>query len=241
MTISALKFFRMFRSSMLLLGAVLLAACDQTAGFGAASTKSINAGETVKVALLAPLGSGRSELDFLGNSLVNAARLANNDLASVDLDIKVYPTGGDAGRAAAAAQQAVAEGAQIFVGPLFSTAAAAVAPIAAQNGLSVLSFSNNTQVAGNNVYLLGVTFESLAERVVGHAVANGQSNVAVIHSADPAGSAGLAAANRAISRFGANFVISGSDQMECSRRSGNNPEYARWCIRSGRSGHLQSI
>jgi len=92
------------------------------------------------------------------------------------------------------------------VGPLFSTAAASVAPIAAQSGLSVLSFSNNTQVAGNNVYLLGVTFESIAERVVGHAVANGQNSIAVIHSADPAGSAGLNAANRAIARFGANFV-----------------------------------
>jgi len=129
------------------------------------SSRAIDARDTVKVALLAPLGSGQSELDFLGNSLVNAARL-----------------------------------------PLFSTAAASVAPIAAQSGLSVLSFSNNTQVAGNNVYLLGVTFESIAERVVGHAVANGQNSIAVIHSADPAGSAGLNAANRAIARFGANFV-----------------------------------
>jgi len=203
MTTTAEKFFRFFRTSGLLLSALLLAACDQTVGFGASSTRAVDARDTVRVALLAPLGSGKAELDFLGNSLVNAARLANNDLTDVALDIKVYPTGGDPGRAQAAAQQAVAEGAQIFVGPLFSTAAAAVAPVAAQSGLSVLSFSNNTQVAGNNLYLLGVTFESIAERVVGHAVANGQSNIAVIHSADPAGAAGLNAANRAIARFGA--------------------------------------
>lgn len=227
MTITAKNFFQFFRTTGLILGAALLAACDQTIGFGASSTRAVDARDTVKVALLAPLGSGRAELDFLGNSLVNAARLANNDLADVDLDIKVYPTGGDAGRAVSAAQQAINEGAQVFVGPLFSTAAAAVAPVAAQNGVSVLSFSNNTQVAGNNLYLLGVTFESIAERVVGHAVANGQSNIAVIHSADPAGSAGLNAANKAIARFGASFAGSFPYELSPQGISTSAPTIAR--------------
>lgn len=233
MTTTADKIFRLFRAPGLLIGALLLAACDQTIGFGASSTQAVDARSTVKVALLAPLGSGKSELDFLGNSLVNAARLANNDLADVDLDIKVYPTGGDAGRAAAAAQQAVAEGAQIFVGPLFSTAAASVAPIAAQNGLSVLSFSNNTQVAGNNLYLLGVTFDSIADRVVGHAVANGQSNIAVIHSADPAGAAGLNAANKAIARYGASFAGSFPYELSPQGISTAAPTIARQVTAAG--------
>ncbi len=235
MTITAKKFFQFFRTRSLLLGAFLLAACDQSINFGASSIQAIDARSTVKVALLAPLGSGRSELDFLGTSLVNAARLANNDLANVDLDIRVYPTGGDAGRAAAAAQQAVAEGAQVFVGPLFSTAAAAVAPVAAQNGLSVLSFSNNTQVAGNNVYLLGVTFESIADRVVGHAVANGQNRIAVVHSADPAGSAGLNAANRAIARYGASFAGAFSYELSPAGISSAAPNIARQVNAAGAS------
>ena len=233
MTTTAEKIFRFFRTPTLLLGAVLLAACDQTIGFGASSTRAVDARSTVKVALLAPLGSGKQELDFLGNSLVNAARLANNDLADVALDIKVYPTGGNAGTAASAAQQAIAEGAQIFVGPLFSTAAASVAPVAAQNGLSVLSFSNNTQVAGNNLYLLGITFESIAERVVGHAVANGQSSIAVIHSADPAGNAGLNAANKAIARFGANFAGSFPYELSPQGISTAAPTIARQVAASG--------
>ena len=199
-------FFKKIRTLGVLAAAVLVAACGGEVKFGSPLNRAVDANSTVNVALLVPLGSGKSELDFLGNSLVNAARMANNDLASVDLNIKVYPTSGDAATAAVAAQQAVSEGAQVFVGPLFSTAAAAVAPIAAQSGVSVLSFSNNTQVAGNNLYLLGVTFDSIANRVVGHAVANGQSNIAVIHSDDPAGAAGMQAASNAIARFGASFV-----------------------------------
>ncbi len=221
------NFFQFFRMAGLMFAALLVAACDQTVGFGASSTRSVDATETVKVALLVPLNSGRSELDFLGNSLINAARLANNDLTDVNLDISVYPTGGDAGTATAAAQQAVNEGAQIFVGPLFSTTAAAVAPIAAQNGISVLSFSNNTQVAGNNLYLLGVTFESIADRVVGHAVSNGQVNIAVIHSADPAGTAGLNASTRAISKFGANFVGAFPYELSPAGISTSAPTIAR--------------
>lgn len=205
MTTMTQKFFRLFSAFGMMLAALMLTACNQTAGFGGFSG-FVDARKPVNVALLVPLGSGKSELDFLGNSLVNAARLANNDLADVDLNLRVYQTGGEPGLASAAAQQAISEGAQIFVGPLFSTAAAAVAPVAAQNGLSVLSFSNNTQVAGNNVFVLGVTFDSIAERVVGHAVSRGQSNIAVVHSADPAGRQGLAAATKAITRFGAGFA-----------------------------------
>lgn len=206
MTSISKKFFQFFRAAGLVFFAGLLAACDQTVGFRGASTNAVDARKPVNVALFVPLGAGEPAVNALGQSLVNAARMANSDMADVPLNIKVYPTAGEAGTAQVAAQQAIAEGAQIFVGPLFSTSAAAVAPIAAQNGISVLSFSNNSQIAGNNLYLLGLTFESAANRVVSHAVARGQRDIAVIHSSDVAGGAGLAAAQGAIARFGGNFV-----------------------------------
>ena len=226
-------FFKKIRTLGVLAAAVLVAACGGEVKFGSPLNRAVDANSTVNVALLVPLGSGKSELDFLGNSLVNAARMANNDLASVDLNIKVYPTSGDAATAAVAAQQAVSEGAQVFVGPLFSTAAAAVAPIAAQSGVSVLSFSNNTQVAGNNLYLLGVTFDSIANRVVGHAVANGQSNIAVIHSDDPAGAAGMQAASNAIARFGASFVGAFPYELSPQGISTSAPTIARQVSAAG--------
>ena len=69
---------------------------------------------------------------------------------------------------AAAASQAVAEGAKIIVGPLFSTETAGAQSPAASGGLSVLSFSNNASVAGGNVYILGTTFENTADRLVAY-------------------------------------------------------------------------
>lgn len=201
------KFVATARLGLLCLAAAALAACDQTAGIGGANRLAgADANEKVTVALLVPLDSGQSELTFLGTSLVNAARMARNDLSGVDIDLRVYPTAGNEARAVTAAQQAVTEGAQIIVGPLFSTATAAVAPVAAQNGLSVLSFSNNSKIAGNNVFVLGTTFETIADRVVSYATAQGQTQIAVVHSNDVGGQAGRAAAEAAIQRYGASYA-----------------------------------
>lgn len=193
------------RATVLALAAFALSACDPSLT-RTANTRAVDANAPIKVALLVPTGSGQSEMEFLGTSLINAARMAQGDLAGVQIDLSVYPTAGNPGGATAAATQAMGEGAQIIVGPLFSTAAAAVAPIAAQSGRSVLSFSNNTDVAGNNLFLLGITFESVANRVVGNSIANGKSAIAVIHSSDPAGNAGSVAAQNAIGRFGGTFA-----------------------------------
>ena len=194
------------RSFVALLALPLLAACDQTAGLR--SARAVDASEPVKVALLVPTGSGQGELDFLGQSLVNAARMAEGDITGANISVSVYSTGGDAARAAAATSQAMAEGAQIFVGPLFSTAAAAVGPVANQNGLQVLSFSNNADIAGGNVYVMGVTFQNVADRVVSHAVAQGNRDIAVIHSADAGGISGRLAAQAAIQNAGA--IVAGA-------------------------------
>ena len=85
----------------------------------------------------------------------------------------VYPTAGTTAGGSAAASQAVAEGAKIIVGPLFSTETAGAQPVAASAGLNVLSFSNNASVAGQNVYILGTSFENTADRLVAYGLAHG--------------------------------------------------------------------
>lgn len=208
------------------------ASCANQAGFGT-SARGVNANTPVKVALLVPLESGQGQLDVLGSSLVNAARMARGDLTGVQIDLQVYPTAGEPARAQAAMQRAVAEGAQVVVGPLFSTATAAVAPLAAQNGLSVLSFSNNTEVAGNNVYLLGVTFDTIADRVVSYAAAQGRTQIGVVHSDDPAGRSGLAAATNSIQRYGATFAGSTSYELSPAGISEAAPQIAAAVQSSG--------
>lgn len=190
------------RGLFLVVCALALAACDalptQTAGRGN--------GETVQVALLVPSGSGRSTDAFLAQSLENAARLAIRDLNGVAVDLRVYQTAGDASLAAANAEKAVAEGAQIIIGPVYAQAANAAARAVADKGVSVLSFSNNAAVAGGNLFVMGQTFRETAQRMAGFAAAQGKQRFVIVHSNDVAGQQGRDAISQAVAAQGASVV-----------------------------------
>ena len=81
--------------------------------------------------------------------------LAATEQSGVTIDIRVYNTDGDPATAATVARQAVQEGADVILGPLRSESAAAVGVAVANSGISVLSFSNNAEVAGDNVFVSG--------------------------------------------------------------------------------------
>ena len=185
----------MIRNFVLLTGLAALAACDMP---GPQIGGGIGAQGPVKVALMVPAGSGDNQREELAQSIVNAARLAQQDLTSVEVELTVYPTAGDPDQATAAAQQALSEGAEVILGPLFSTSATAVAPVASARGVQVLSFSNNTQIAGDNLYVLGNTFDNTARRIVGYAAAQGVTDLAIVRPEGPEGElAGQAIANAA--------------------------------------------
>ena len=169
---------RFIRSAAIALGLLSLAACDLPT---LPTSGAVDPAKPVTVALLVPLGSGDAQREALAQSLVNAAKLASGDLQGVELDLKVYPTAGDQAQAATAAQTAIDDGAEVILGPLFGTAATAVAPIAAGRGVQVLSFSNNVQIAGGNLYILGSTFENTARRIVGYARGQGIADLGIVH------------------------------------------------------------
>ena len=96
------------------------------------------------------------------------------DLNGVQIDLRVYGTAGNAQTAANQAAVAVNDGAAIIIGPLYAEAANAAGITAAQNGVNVLAFSNNTTIAGGNVFVLGATFDNSANRLVGFAAGQGR-------------------------------------------------------------------
>ena len=130
--------------------------------------------ERHRVALLVPLSGPNAGV---GKSLSNATQLAVLDTRSDVLRITTYDTGG-VGGAAAAARQAIADGNKLILGPLLSEEAREVAPIARSARVPVLSFSNDTAVAGNGTYLLGYSPAQSIERVVDYARAQGVTNFA---------------------------------------------------------------
>lgn len=179
------------------LSLVWLSACG--AGFGGigGGGPTIDTSRPVPVALLVPAGSGNASDDALAGSLENAARLAMRELDGVTIDLRVYNTAGNATQAGAVARQAVQDGAKIILGPVYAQNAAA-AGLAAPS-LNVLAFSNNPEVAGGNVFVLGNTFDNTARRLVRFASAQGKTDILIVNGQSAAEEIGRDAIARAIS------------------------------------------
>ncbi|MGJ8611191.1 MAG: penicillin-binding protein activator [Octadecabacter sp.] len=168
-----------------------LAACDiAIPGTGGGTGQQIDPNAPIQVALLVPGGSGNAEASAIAASLENAARMAIADLNGVDIQLRVYNTGRDAGQASQMAAAAVADGAKIILGPLDAASANAVGVTVAQANVNVLAFSNNTAIAGGNVFVLGNTFGNISDRLVGYAGSQGVSRYMIVHQDDLAGSVG---------------------------------------------------
>lgn len=117
-----------------------------------------------RVAVLVPTSGANSGV---GQSIANAANLALLDAGNERIRITIYDTA--RGGAAAAANQALADGNGLFLGPLLAEDVRAVAPVARRAAVPVISFSNDSSVAGGGVYLMGFTPGQSIARVVGHA------------------------------------------------------------------------
>jgi hypothetical protein len=179
-----------------------LSACDPTmmSSVGGTDGPKVDTRAPVPVALLIP--SSDSGAGGVARSLENAARLAIASLDGVEIDLRVYDTAGNAERAAAQAQTAVADGAKIILGPLFGEAANAAGVAVAGSGVNVLSFSNNPSIAGGNVFILGPTFQNTATRLLRYASRQGRNSVVIVHSQNVEGEFGKAAIQAAAAQSG---------------------------------------
>lgn len=195
------------KSTALVLATALLSACVGSGAGPSASGPAI--GDTVTVALLVPGGSGQASDELLAQGLENAARLAMADLGGARIDLRVYNTAGQPAQAAAMATQAVAEGAQIILGPVFAQEANAAGVAVAGSGVNVLSFSNNPDIAGNNVFILGPTFQNTAKRLASYSVSQGKSRIMIVQDQNAGGDLGAAAIERGVAQAGGTVVAKG--------------------------------
>lgn len=196
--------FRMFRKSrrfvLLALCAGVLAACQ--VGVPGGSGPRVRAGAPIQVALLLPYGSASAGDEIVARSLENAARLAASEFEGVELEITVYNTAADAAQAATVARQAIQQGARVIVGPLRSDAAAAVGVAVSNSNVAVLSFSNNTEIAGGNVFVLGHTYDNTAARIASYATRQGRNRIVILHAQNLAGEVARDAVQRAVASTG---------------------------------------
>jgi branched-chain amino acid transport system substrate-binding protein len=184
---------RMRRRAFLLLGPLALAGCasgssgyyppggygagypNAPIGLGAGQPTPGAGGRSQRVALLVPLTGPRAEF---GQVLVQAAQLALAVPGAPMLDVK--DTGGSPQGAAAAAHDAIAQGAGLIIGPLTSAETAAVAPVARGANTTVLAFTNDPSQAQPGVWTLGITPGQQVRRLVAAVQAAGRTQIAAL-------------------------------------------------------------
>ncbi|WP_076364883.1 penicillin-binding protein activator [Phaeovulum vinaykumarii] len=191
--------------------ALWLAACQPMPMGG--TDQQINTDAPVPVALLVPGGSGESGDETLGRALRQAAELAVTDLGGVKIDLRVYNTAGSPATAAAMASKAVDEGAKIILGPLHGASANAAAVAVAPRNVNVLAFTNNTDLAGGNLFVLGPSYQNTAKRLVSYARARGLSRFAVARERNVAGDLAARAVQTAVARTGGGTVSDTSYEL----------------------------
>lgn len=113
-----------------------------------------------RVALIIPL---TGEDGGVGTSIANAANLALLDSGDRSIRLLTYDSSSGAG---AAAERAIAEGAELILGPLLAEDVRAVTPVARRANVPVVAFSNDSNVAGGGTYILGFTPAQAIDRVV---------------------------------------------------------------------------
>lgn len=134
----------------------------------------------VRVGVLLPFTNGSAATRALAASMLKAAQLALFDAKNSDIILITADEGGSATTAENGARSLLAQGAEIIVGPLFSATTAAVAPIAHDRAVPVISFSTDRKVAGNGVYLLSYQPANEVARVVSYAMARGHKDLAAL-------------------------------------------------------------
>jgi ABC-type branched-subunit amino acid transport system substrate-binding protein len=112
--------------------------------------------------------------------LFNAAQMALFEMADKSLNLLPFDSKGTADGAVAALQQALAQHADIIVGPLFSAETKAATPLARQAGVAMLSLTADGTAAGNGVYVLGFLPGQQALRVADFAHSQNRSRIAIL-------------------------------------------------------------
>jgi ABC-type branched-subunit amino acid transport system substrate-binding protein len=145
----------------------------------AATTGQTIGNGSVRVGLVLPLSAG-GQGALVANALRNAAEMALAEFQGANLTILVKDDRGTTEGAQAAAQEAVAEGAEIIVGPLFAPTVQAVGQVARAANRPVIAFSTDTGVAAQGVYLLSFLAENDVDRIISHAIAQGRRSFAAL-------------------------------------------------------------
>ena len=198
---------------------LLLAACGTTMpGLGGLAGRSESPatpmplpdaqapGGKLRVGLILPLSAG-GNVGAAAQSLKNAAELAVSEFNGSEVALIVKDDRGSPDGAAQAAQEVLADGAQIILGPLLAPTVQAVGQVAKQANRPVIAFSTDASVATRGVYLLSFMPETEVDRVVEFAASRGKRSIAALIPDSAYGNVVAGAFQEAASRRGVRVAL----------------------------------
>ncbi len=204
------------RAGFVGLGALTLAGCMGST-LGSYPGQSINAGEpvtttgevvgtgSVRVGLLLPMSGGGSATS-IATVFKNAAELALANFPNADVQLLVKDTAGTAQGGQAAARAAIAEGAELILGPVFAPAVSGAATVAKSSGVPVVAFSTDVSVASRGVYLLSFLPQTDVRRIIGYAASQSKRSYAALIPDDTYGAVIEAAFRQEVGRTAGRIV-----------------------------------
>lgn len=177
----------------------------------------------VKVGLLLPL-SASGNAGVAAQSMRNAAELALAEFQNPNIQLLIKDDAGTPQGAQQGAQQALDEGAEIILGPLFGLSVPAAAQPARARGVPLIAFSTDSSVAGRGVYLLSFLPESDVNRIVEYAAGTGKRSFAAFLPENAYGNVVEAAFKQVVARRGGRIVAfekysTDPSQMQASART----------------------
>ena len=159
----------------------------------------------VKVGLILPL-SAAGNAGVAAQSMKSAAEMALTEFLNPNIQVLIKDDTGSPQGAQQATQQALNEGAEIILGPLFAPSVPATAQLTRARGISVIAFSTDSSVAGHGVYLLSFLPESDVNRIIEYAASIGKRSFAALLPENAYGNVVEAAFKQAVSRRGGRIV-----------------------------------
>ncbi|MCW5688064.1 MAG: penicillin-binding protein activator [Pseudolabrys sp.] len=180
-----------------------------------AQPSQIGSGQ-IRVGLILPL-SAQGNAGVAAQSMKNAAEMALAEFKEPNIQLLVKDDGGSPQGAQAAAQQALGEGAEIIIGPLFAQSVSAVGAVARGRNIPVIAFSTDSSVATRGVYLLSFLPESDVKRIVDFAVSRGKRSFAALLPDNAYGTVVEAAFQQEVARRGGRVVALEKYPLDPSR------------------------
>jgi ABC-type branched-subunit amino acid transport system substrate-binding protein len=196
----------------LILGAPLLGACAGASSFSnpfgsqpSAQEPLVAGNGQVKVGLILPL-SGAGNAGVAAQSMKNAAEMALAEFQNPNIQLLIKDDAGNPQGASQGAQQALDEGAEIILGPLFAQSVPAAAQLTRGRDVPVIAFSTDSSVAGRGVYLLSFLPESDVNRIVEYSAGIGKRSFAALLPENAYGNVVEAAFKQVVGRRGGRVV-----------------------------------